>query len=190
MSYSPELQKKIEEFADEQSQYYLESAEKGYLVELKHKGKATVKKLEDKMKSITGNPVRKKEAKDDLILFMSDFISDLIDGGMSEQEAFEKAKYELNPQHTSQYTMSLEEKIKKHYEFFDPNQMETIGLYYASGVIIGAVLGAFVGLLLGKFLFSEIEFWIPVVTGAVSGILLGVGVGMLMNASIIKQNKL
>ena len=188
MSFSDETQRQIEKFAKEQSAYYLESAEMSILDRLKYKSRSVRSKTEEKIKKITGDTSVKKEASDDMYLFMSDYISDLTEKGMDESEAFEKAKSELAFSAAPSQTERLQKKYEDYYENIDPAYAEAVGLYYGAGVIIGAACGFIAGIAAGPLIYKNISFAAAAAAGTLFGVMLGIGFGMLKNASLLKKN--
>lgn len=188
MNLSSQTKQQIERFSKEQSRHYLESAELSYLQKIQQKGKVTREKLESKIKKITGNSTQNKEAQEDMMLYMTDYIMDLVANGMSEQEAFERAQQDLAFQSGSTQAGNLEDKYRQYYETQDIALMEAIGLYYGAGTLLGVTIGGVTGLILGNVLFSDVAFWIPIGVGALVGVVLGASFGMLMNASLLRKN--
>lgn len=188
MSFSRDIQEKISQFAKEQSDFYLDDAEMTYMEKLRRKSDRTKEKINAKLAKLKNNSAQSREAQDDMILYMSDYMDDLMSQGLSEQEAFEKASEELSFASKTSQSVSLQDRFMKYYETQDLAVMEAVGLYYGAGVIIGTILGAVAGLLLGATLFTAVSFWIPIVVGAVIGGGLGVGFGMIMNASLVRKN--
>jgi len=110
---------------------------------------------------------------------MSDYIADLISQGMSEEEAFEKAKAKLATSKDLSLQSDLQAKIQHYYESQSPAHFEAIGLFYGGSVILGLTVGALVGYLTGDGWQTFLRTgWIDVAIGAGVGCLIGVGVGL------------
>ncbi|AST58433.1 putative conserved membrane protein [Thermoanaerobacterium thermosaccharolyticum] len=95
MNFSDEIREKIKQFAKEQSQYYLEEAEITYLEKIQHKIGQTKNKFANKLSKLKSRSDVSLDVQNDLILYMSDYLKDLMEKGFSEQEAFQLAKEEL-----------------------------------------------------------------------------------------------
>jgi len=78
MNFSDEIKEKIKQFAKEQSQYYLEEAEMTYLEKLKYKTGQIRSKLMKKLAKLKSRSDLSIEAQNDMILYMSDYMKDLI----------------------------------------------------------------------------------------------------------------
>ena len=115
MNFSEETQKKIDRFAKEQSKYYLEVAEMTYMEKLRSKVNQTKLKVIKKLSKFKNDSDYSIEAQNDMIIYMSDYMNDLISKGMAEQEAFEKAKEDLTVSSDSDYNEKLMEQIQQHY---------------------------------------------------------------------------
>ena len=188
MNFNQETQKKIDQFAKEQSQHYLDAAEMTYMEKLRNKTDTAKKKIGAKMARFKGSSEQAVDAQNDLILYMSDYISDLMSSGMTEQDAFEKAKAELSASSESGFSADLHDRYRQYYENFDPSGYEAIGLFYAGFVTLGMVIGALIAFILSggrqEFLSGG---WIDTLIGAGVGILLGVGCGQISHAIIAKK---
>ncbi|MEK4496014.1 hypothetical protein [Ureibacillus sp. FSL W8-0352] len=88
MNFSDEMKGKIKQFAKEQSQYYLEEAEMTYLEKLKYKTGQIRSRVTSKLSKLKSQSNMSMEAQNDMILYMKD----LIEEGLSEQEAFERRR--------------------------------------------------------------------------------------------------
>lgn len=188
MNFSREIQQKMNHFAKEQSELYLDDAEMTYMEKLRRKNGKAKEKINAQLAKFKNSSAQSREAQDDMILYMSDYMNDLISQGLSEQAAYEKASNQLSFTSKTSQSTSLQHKFQKYYENLDVAVMEAVGLYYAAGVIIGPILGGVAGTLLGATLFASISWWIPIVAGAVVGGGIGIGFGLLMHASIIQKS--
>lgn len=189
MSFSHDMLQKIKQFAKEQAPYYLEEAEMTYLEKLRRKSSQTKQKINKKLARFKGNSEQSREAQNDMILYMSDYMNDLISQGLSEQEAFAKAREELSAPGDSDLHANLHERYRKYYENHHPADDEVVGLFYGGFFFIGVVAGALCGYVWGG---GRTEFlhggWIDTLIGTGLGALLGIGLGLVSNA-IVFVNK-
>ncbi len=95
MSFSPEIKEKIDEFARELLQYYLEEAEMTYMEKLRWEIGQTKNKIMARLGKLKSRSETSLEVQNDMIIHMSNYMNDLIAEGFSEQGAFERAKEEL-----------------------------------------------------------------------------------------------
>ena len=72
------------------------------------------------------------EAQNDMILYMSDYMKDLMEEGLSEQEAFERAKEALKFRSETTVSNDLKKRFEEYYENLDIAHHEAIGLFYAA----------------------------------------------------------
>lgn len=124
------------------------------------------------------------------MLYMSDYMKDLMEKGLSEQEAFERAKEELAYRSESAKSADLQERFSRYYENRDPADEEAIGLFYAGFMFFGLSIGALAGFLGGGG--REVFFsggWIDTVIGGVVGAVTGLGSGMISHAVIVLKKK-
>ncbi|MCL1858973.1 MAG: hypothetical protein FWF92_07030 [Oscillospiraceae bacterium] len=132
------------------------------------------------------NYLKGDEVRDDMIIYMSDYINDLISQGMSEKEAFEKAKIETAAFSESKDNNDLKAKIEEYYKNKSPAAYESEGLIYGGFTTVGLVTGGLIGYAAGG---GRIEFlnggWIDMLIGIGCGIVLGAGIAMIANAIII-----
>lgn len=190
MSFSHEIKDKITQFAREQSQHYLEEAEMTYMEQLRRKTGQTKNKVMAKLAKLKSRSERSLEAQNDMILYMSDYMKDLISGGLSEKEAFERAKEELKFRSETAKSADLQERFAEYYENRDPADHEAIGLFYAGFMFFGLSIGALTGFLGsgGRAMFLS-GGWIDTVIGVVVGTIIGMGLGLISNAIIVLKNK-
>lgn len=186
MSFSHETREKIRQFAREQAQHYLEEAEMTYLEKLRRKTGQTKQKIGRKLARFKVSSEQGREAENDMILYMSDYMNDLMSQGLSEREAFEKAKAELLAPGNADRHADLHERFRQYYEERDPADYEAIGLFYAGFLFIGVVAGTLVGYVTSG---GRPEFldggWIDTLVGTGSGALLGIALGLISNAVVM-----
>lgn len=103
---------KVESFAREQAPYYLEEVEMTYREKLHRKTIQTKDKATKKLARFKNRSEKGKEAEDDMVLYMTDYINDLIARGMSEEDAFEKAETDLKKDSGSIYSSALQDKYE------------------------------------------------------------------------------
>lgn len=186
MSYSHEIQQKINRFAKEQAQLYLEEAEMTYLEKLRRKTGQTKREIGRKLARFKGSSEQGREAQNDMILYMSDYISDLISQGLSEQDAFERAKEELSASGDSNRHAELHDRLRQYYENLGPEYVEAVGLLYGGFLFIGIVAGTLVGYVTSggrpEFLSGG---WIDTLIGTGAGAFLGIALGLISNAIVV-----
>ncbi len=190
MNFSNETKQKINQFAKEQSQNYLEEAEMTYLEILRAKTNQTKHKITRKLARFKGSSDQAMEARNDMILYMSDYMNDLMSKGFSEEEAFEKAKEELAATGNSEFQTGLQERISQYYVERDPAEYETIGLMYAGFLFLGIAIGALAGFLAsgGVPAFSG-EGWIYTLVGTGVGLFIGLGLGEISHGIIVAMKR-
>lgn len=188
MSFSQETQKKINQFAKEQSQYYLEEAEMTYMEKLRKKAARTKQKANAKLARFRSSSDQAREAHNDLLIYMSDYMNDLTLKGLSEEDAFEKAKEELSASDKCNLHADFHERIRQYYETRDPADYESVGLLYGGITIICMVVGSLTGYLTGG---GRLEFlnggWIDTLIGTGAGLLIGAGIGQICNAVSVRK---
>jgi hypothetical protein len=145
MSFNSETQGKINQFAKEQSRHYLDAAQMTYMEKLRYKAGSAKRKAAAKLARFKNNSEQAVEAQNDMILYMSDYMSDLISKGMTEQDAFEKAKEELAASGDSDVRSDYAERLAQCIMNRDPAADEAIGLFYGGFVTAGLVVGALAG---------------------------------------------
>ncbi len=189
MSLSQETHQKIQEFAEEQSQHYIEAAEMTYLEQLKKNTTNAKHSLRKELAKFRPSSKQTQEARNDLVVYMADYMNDLIAQGSTEAEAFAKAKEALTRQDTNQYA-DMNARFLEYYLNMDPAEQEVIGLYYGGLTVIGMVLGALVGFLLsgGKNAFMT-GGWQDTLIGFGVGTMIGVGLALICNAVIVSKGR-
>lgn len=190
MSFSREVKEKMNQFAQEQSQHYLDEAEMTYMEKLRRKTGQAKNKLLKKLAKFKNRSETSLEAQNDMIIYMSDYMNDLIAGGLSEREALERAKADLAFRSETARSSDLQERFERYFENRDPADYEAIGLFYAGFLFLGSAIGALVGFLgsggRGNFLAGG---WIDTLTGVVVGAVIGIGMGLISNAIITLKKK-
>jgi len=190
MSISRETMEKIKQFAKGQARRYLDAAEMTYMEKLRKKTGQTKQKISKAMARFKNNSDQAIEAQNDMILYMSDYMNDLIAKGMSEQQAFEKAKEELSAGGKSDFNASLHERIEQYYETLDPSEYEAVGLLYGGFAIIGVAAGALAGYIISggrqEFLLGG---WIDVLIGTCVGAVIGTGLSLICHAVVSIKRK-
>jgi len=189
MNFSKETQRKIDLFAKEQSQLYLEESEMTYLEKLRRKAGQTKSKLDRKLARFRGSSEQAQEARNDMFLYMNDYMNDLVSQGLSEEEAFEKASTELaasRQNDNADLHADFHERIRQYYLTKDPADYEAVGLFYAGFLFLGIVVGGLIGFSKGGSLsgFINQQGWIYTLIGVGVGIFAGIGLGLISNAII------
>jgi len=190
MIFSDEINRKIRQFAKEQSQHYLEEAEMTYLERLKYKTGQVSGKLTANLAKLKSRSNLSIEAQNDLILYMSDYMKDLMEQGLSEQEAFERAKEELRFRSETAEATDLQQRFAEYYENLDPARYEAIGLFYGGFLFFGIAIGALLGFLGsgGKGAFTS-GGWIDTLIGITVGGVIGIGFGLVSHGIIVLKKK-
>lgn len=193
MSFSKETEQKIARFAREQSWNYLDEAEMTYLEKLRKKAGKAGDKIGQKMARFKHNSDQAEEARDDLFLYMNDYMNDLISQGMPEEEAFEKAKAELatsgggggDDRHAE-----FHERMRRYYENLDPSVYESVGVLYGGFLFLGIAAGALIGFIAGGALPGlHQNGWAYTLIGTGVGAFAGIGIGLISHAIIITTAK-
>ena len=190
MSFSHETQESISQFAKEQSRHYLNAAEMTHMEKLRKKAGQTKQKFGIKLSRFKGVSSHTLEAQNDMVLFMSDYMEDLILRGLSEQQALEKAKEELAASGEFNLNVGLQERFQQYYENQDPANLEAVGLFYGGFLFAGVIIGALIGYIVSG---GRQEFlnggWIDTLVGTGAGALLGIGLGEICHAVITVKRK-
>ena len=190
MNFSHETQEKINRFAKEQSQHYLNAAEMTHMEKLRKKAGQTKHSIGLKMSRFKGSSSHALEAQNDMVLFMSDYMSDLMSKGLSEQHAFEKAKEALTASGESDLNTDIQERFRHYYENQNPAILEAVGLFYGGFLFVGIIAGALIGYIISG---GRQEFlnggWIDTLVGTGAGALLGIGLGEISHAVISIKRK-
>jgi len=188
MNFSKETERKIDQFAKEQSQLYLEESEMTYLEKLRRKAGQTKSKLNRKLARFRSSSEQAMEARNDMFLYMTDYMNDLISKGLSEEEAFEKARVELAVSRENGKTdphADFHERIQQYYLSKDPANYEAIGVFYGGFLFLGIAAGALIGFIAGGALpgFRQ-DGWIYTLIGIGIGVIAGIGLGLISHAII------
>ncbi|MBO0470277.1 hypothetical protein JZO66_06950 [Enterococcus sp. DIV0242_7C1] len=191
MTINHEIQQKIKQFAKEQSTLYLDDAEMTYMEKLRRKAGKSREKIGTKISRFKNTSDKSREMQDDMILYMNDYISDLIANGMSEEEAFEKASDALRFSSQTDQSDELQERFAQYYAAIDPADHEIIGLFYGGFAVLGLTIGALVGFLASggvpEFMHTG---WIYTLIGILAGVLIGTGFGLIANAILTPKSKI
>lgn len=190
MSFSHETRQKINQFAKEQAQHYLEEAEMTYMEKLRKKTGQTKRKIGKKLARFKGSSEQGREAQNDMILYMSDYMNDLMSKGFSEQEAFEKAKEELSTSGDSSLHADLQERFRQYYEYRDPADYEAIGLFYGGFLFLGIAVGTLIGFITSGGVPAFLQNgWIYTLVGTGAGGVIGLGLGQISNAIVVAMKR-
>ncbi|MDD2360130.1 MAG: hypothetical protein PHS89_09865 [Syntrophaceticus schinkii] len=186
MSFSPEIKEKIDQFAEEQLQHYLEEAEMTYMDKLRWEIGQTRSKIMAKLGKLKGHSETSLEVQNDMIIYMSNYMNDLIAEGFSEQGAFERAKEELKFCCEIAKSADLQERFAEHDESRDPADYGAVGLFYAGFLSFGFSIGALAGFLGsgGREVFLS-GGWIDTLIGVAVGVIIGLGMGFINNAILV-----
>ena len=185
MSFNREIQEKINRFAKEQSQHYLHDAEMTYMERLHRKSGQAKQKMIKNLARFKGQSDKGVEAQNDMIVYMNDYMNDLLSQGLSEQEAYDKASEEMKFASDTEQSADLSERFQQYYANIDPSEYEMIGLFYGGFMFIGLVVGGLIGYLLsgGRLAFLG-GGWIDVGLGVVTGLIIGLGAGLICHGVI------
>ena len=185
MSFSRETQEKINRFAKEQSPHYLQDAEMTYMERLHRKSGQAKQNIVRKMARFKGQSDKGLEAQNDMIVYINDYMNDLLSQGFSEQEAYEKASAEMKFSSDTEQAADLSERFQQFYANIDPSEYEVIGLLHGGFMFIGVVVGGLVGYISsgGRLAFWD-GGWIDTVIGVTAGFILGLGAGSICHGVI------
>jgi len=134
------------------------------------------------------------DARADMAVFMQDFISDLMEKGMGEAEAYAKAceamKVESQSPQAATMQEKMQDKMKQYYAEQSPATGEVIGLMYGGMMLLSMVAGALVGFLLGGSVSGFANGgWIYTLVGLGVGIFTGAGLGSIAHAVTVAKLK-
>lgn len=185
MNFSHEMQEKINVFAKEQAQYYIDNAEMTYMEKLQKKARQTKGKVSKKLARFKMQSDQGLDAQNDMVLYMSDYMNDLMSKGFSEHEAFEKASLELKSASQTEQAADLHAQFLAYYESRDPAEYEAIGLLYGGFVLLGLTIGGLIGFILGggRGIFLK-GGWVDTLIGVAVGTFIGSGLGLIGNGVI------
>jgi len=188
MNLSRETQEDIRRFASEEAGKHLNSAEISYFERLGRKTGQTKDKIIKKMSKFKLTSQQTMEARDDLTLYMSDHIADLVEQGHTENEALEMAKAALKADSGSDQSADIRDKYMEYFQSRNPAMDEAVGLYYGGFSLLGIIVGAVAGLLLGLNVFPG-YFCLTLIISIVVGMLVGVACAMLKHASVAEKSR-
>jgi len=120
MTISEETKKRIEDFSREQSRFYLDRAHMTYWEKLQDKAEKTQRKVADKAAQFKFRSQQSEEAQGDLMLYMNDFVEDLLSQGVPEEEAFERARRELACDSGTNAALDLQDLYAEKMLGFEP----------------------------------------------------------------------
>lgn len=188
MKFSKDTMDSIRKFASIEAVKHLNDSEISYIEQLNRKTNNFKNKFKNKLDKFKLSSKQSKEIQEDFIIYMSDYMTDLIDKGHSEEEALEIAKTNLASNSQSDESEYLKNKYTEYYLSRDPQMDEIIGLYYGGFTLIGLTLGIVIGIIL-SFTYFKNYFWVTIGVSTILGIILGVGMGLLKNASLVNKYK-
>ena len=193
MSFSREIQEKIDRFTKEQSQNYLQNAEMTYIERLRRKSNSTKQKVGIKLEKFKGQSNKGLEAQNDMIVYMTDYMNDLILQGLTEQAAYEKAIEAMKFAGNTEQTADLTERFEQYYKNLDPAEYEAVGLLYAGFLFLGVSVGGLIGFIVGggRNVFIN-GGWIDTIIGVVVGLIIGLAFGNISHGvmTIKRINKM
>jgi len=215
MTISDETKKRIEDFSREQSRFYLDRAHMTYWEKLQSKAEQTQRKVVQKASQFKFRSQQSEEAQGDLMLYMNDFVEDLIAQGATEDEAFARARRELACDSGTNAALNLQDLYAEKIFGFEPfdvfgNEMPgfmggtdmthsqgtrgAVTHTLLSGMIIGflfagfTILGVIVGALIGFLGSGGIpEFLADGWIATIIGLVVGavIGVGLALLCSAL-----
>ena len=161
-----------------------------YMEKLRRKSGQTKDKIGKKLSRFKGCSDKGLEAQNDMALYMSDYVNDLISQGLTEQEAFEKASEVLKSDSGTEQSTDFTRWMQAHIENHDPAEQETIGVFYGGFTVIGLTVGGLIGFLSsGGRLSFLCGGWIDTLIGIGTGILIGTGLGLISHGVIAMINR-
>ncbi len=182
MDITKETQNKVKRFARMQSQYYLEDAEMTYLEKMRKKQGQVKKRIIEQLAKFKSQSNTAIEAENDMISYMNDYIADLMADGLTEEEAFAKAKEELVFRGDTDKSHDLKVRFMEYYRNKDLADREAINLLYSGFIFLGLVGGALGGFLHGKG-------WVNIAIGSGIGLFIGLGLGFIVHAILVLKRK-
>ena len=180
----------MNQFAKEQSRYYLDAAQMTYKEKLQAKASKTKSKAARKLARFKGSSDQANEAHSDMLLYMNDYMNDLVANGMSESEALEKAKADLTVSHEQEIANDYNWQYERLYEQNAAAYYETVGLFYPGFLFIGIAIGGLTGYFLGGGQHGFLQGgWIDTLVGLAAGVLLGLGAALISHALFSSANR-
>lgn len=149
MSLSKETQENIRRFAGEEAGKHLSNAEISYFERLGRKSDQVKDKLLRKMSKFKLTSRQTLEARDDLTLYMSDYVTDLVEQGHTEEEALAMAKTALKADSDSDQAADIRDRYVEYYLSQNPADYEAVGLFYGGFLFLGLGFGGLIGFLSG-----------------------------------------
>ncbi|RID82183.1 hypothetical protein D1953_18700 [Peribacillus asahii] len=186
MALSKDIEQKIKKFVKQNTQL-IDNEELTYFEQLALHANIKLGEAKKTAAKFKWTSKKNKEAQEDLMSYMIDYIQDLVvEGGYTEADAFEKAKVTFAVENPENPLLDSDAKWLHHFE---SNIEEAIGLYYAAFMFIGLTAGALLGVILQMVVLKEgIGLLFFIVTGI--GFMFGLGFGLLKNAKISLKNSL
>jgi hypothetical protein len=157
---------------------------------LRRKSGQTKHKIARKLARFKRQSGQGLEVQNDMTLYMTDYMNDLLSQGLSEQEAFEKASEAMRFAGESEQAAELEERFRQYYENRDPAADEAIGVFYGGFMLIGMVSGGVIAYLSGGGRMAFLSGgWIDTIIGVAIGLFIGVGTGMISHGMMAVRKK-
>jgi|GEM_PF-2580883 len=133
-----------------------------------------------------------EDAQDDMAVYMHDFIADLMEKGMSEDDAFEKAceamRAESGTPQAATMQEKMQDKMKQYYADRSSATEEVIGLLYGGTMILSLVVGGLIGFVLGGGMLGFANGgWISMLVGLGVGAVTGAGLGLVAHAAAVAR---
>lgn len=190
MTFSPETKRKIKQFAKNEARHYLDEAQLTYAEKLRRDVGRLKSEFTSSVDKFKLRSEAHLEAQNDMALYMNDYMRDLVAEGLSEQEAFERARAELKFRSESPRATDLQARLQRYYETRDPAVYEIIGLFYGGFFILGSSIGGLAGYLTsgGRTMLLS-GGWIDTLIGTVIGAAFGIALGLISNAIFVSRSK-
>ncbi|MBD8500092.1 hypothetical protein [Paenibacillus arenosi] len=183
MKISQELEQKITKYV-KQSTHLVDSDDLTYFEKIALVARLKMNSAKKAANKLKWTSKENKEAQEDLMNYMTDYIFDQITEGYSEEEAFERAKAAFSVENPDNPLLKSDSDWINHYE---PHVVDAVNLYYAAYLFIGLALGAFLGLVL-QILTQDQVIGVVLFIAAGIGSVGGLGAAMLKNAQITMHN--
>lgn len=180
MSITQEIQDKVKLFAKEQAPLYLEMAGKVHSEKVPVETNCAKKKLCEKVSHLVTGDDGVAEAEKEIAAHMAGYMEELIEGGMPEQEAFDRAKEELAVTSVSEPRSSMQEGYEICYESFEHAGTCNALLVNVGSLAAGAIIGGTIGFMRSRRRTALSRgIWAATSIGAFAGALAGIGIGHL-----------